>query len=84
VTGENRDLHGSAPDRCRWPCCSWTSSTTWTSRRDYELFVPRDCCASNEATDDAFALMQMEKVLKADLRPSAELDLERMRGRVPA
>jgi nicotinamidase-related amidase len=48
--------------------------------RDYELFVPRDCCASNDTASNAFALAQMAKVLKADVRASMELDLERMRG----
>jgi nicotinamidase-related amidase len=48
--------------------------------RDYELFVPHDCTASNKASDNAFALSQMQKVLKADVRASTELDLERMRG----
>ncbi len=48
--------------------------------RDYELFIPHDCCASNDAGDNAFALTQMVKVLKADVRASTELDLERMRG----
>jgi len=48
--------------------------------RDYELFVPHDCTASNQSSDNAFALSQMQKVLKADVRASTELDLERMRG----
>jgi nicotinamidase-related amidase len=48
--------------------------------RDYALFVPSDCCASNEPADNSFALQQMQKMLKADIRASAQLDLEKMQG----
>ncbi|HVF89418.1 MAG TPA: isochorismatase family cysteine hydrolase [Blastocatellia bacterium] len=46
--------------------------------RDYHLFVPSDCVASNHSEDNDYALRQMEQVLKADIRPSDELDLERI------
>jgi hypothetical protein len=46
------------------------------------LLVPSDCCASNEAHENDHALEQMRTVLKADVMPSTELDLERLRRRV--
>jgi nicotinamidase-related amidase len=49
--------------------------------RDYTLHVPRDCTASNSVADNAYALEQMEKILKADLTSSIELDLEKLLGR---
>ena len=46
--------------------------------RDFHLFVPRDCVASNTEEENAEALEQMKKVLKADIRPSAEVDFARL------
>lgn len=46
--------------------------------RGMKLFVPSDCCASNEADDNHYALAQMKQVLKADIRPSSELDLKKI------
>ena len=43
--------------------------------RDFLLFVPSDCVASNTAEENRHALAQIEKVLKADVRPAAKLDL---------
>ena len=59
-------------------CVMFTANDLYM--RDYQLFVPQDCCASNEPADNAFALTQMSKVLKADVRASTELDLGRLRG----
>ncbi|MES2766310.1 MAG: isochorismatase family cysteine hydrolase [Bacteroidota bacterium] len=42
---------------------------------DFKLFVPSDCCASNEVLDNDYALKQIEGLLKADIRPSDEIDL---------
>jgi len=44
--------------------------------RDFHLFIPRDCSASNTAELNERALQHMETVLGADTRPSAELVLE--------
>jgi len=44
--------------------------------RGFELAVPRDCVASQRAEDNRRALDQMERLLKADTRPSAQLELE--------
>jgi nicotinamidase-related amidase len=44
--------------------------------RDYKLFVPADCVVSNTDEENAYALKQMETVLKADTSTSKQLDLE--------
>jgi nicotinamidase-related amidase len=46
--------------------------------RDYRLFIPCDCVVSNSREENDAALRLMEKVVKADIRPSAELDLEQL------
>jgi nicotinamidase-related amidase len=52
--------------------------------RDFELFVPSDCVAANLEEENQHALQYIERVLKADIRPSAELDLEGMIQGAPA
>jgi hypothetical protein len=42
--------------------------------RDYKLIIPADCTASNTPADNETALQQMSQVLKADIRPSTEID----------
>jgi nicotinamidase-related amidase len=49
--------------------------------RDYHLVVPSDCVISNTAEDNAYALQQIEKVLKGDIRPSTELELDELIAR---
>jgi len=44
--------------------------------RDYKVFVPADCVVSNTEEENAYALKQMETVLKADTSTSKQLDLE--------
>jgi nicotinamidase-related amidase len=44
--------------------------------RDLKLFIPSDCVASNTEEENRSALTLMQKVVKADIRPSTELDLE--------
>jgi nicotinamidase-related amidase len=46
--------------------------------RDYKLFIPSDCIASNSKEENDAALRLMEKVVKADITPSTELDLDRL------
>jgi nicotinamidase-related amidase len=43
--------------------------------RDLKLFIPADCTASNTQEENDHALKLMQKVVKADIRPSTELDL---------
>lgn len=44
--------------------------------RGFKIYVPPDCSAANEAGYHEQALALMERVLKADLTPSDELDLD--------
>jgi nicotinamidase-related amidase len=46
--------------------------------RDYQLVVPADCVASGTAEENRGALEQMQTLLKADIRPSAELDFSQL------
>jgi len=48
--------------------------------RDVKLIVPADCSVSIVHEDNEYALKQMEKVLKADIRPARELDLEELKA----
>lgn len=57
-------------------CLLFTANDAYM--RELSLFIPSDCCASNEASDNDYALAQMEQLLKADVRPSTELDLEQI------
>lgn len=44
--------------------------------RDLKLLIPSDCVASETEAENQYALQLMKKVVKADLTPSAELDLD--------
>jgi nicotinamidase-related amidase len=44
--------------------------------RDYQLVVPSDCAVSNSVEENDYALRQISQLLKADITPSADLDLE--------
>ena len=47
--------------------------------RDLKLFIPPDCIASNTEAENHYALQLLKKVVKADVRPSSDLDLKAMR-----
>jgi nicotinamidase-related amidase len=53
-------------------CVLFTANDAYM--RDFRLWVPGDCVASNTEEDNRHALEQMRVVLKADIRPSTELD----------
>ena len=53
-------------------CVLFTANDAYM--RDYKLIVPADCIASNTPADNDNALQQMSQVLKADTRPSTEID----------
>lgn len=60
-------------------CVLFTANDAYM--RDYRLFVPGDCVASNTEEENRHALEQMRKILKADIRPSDELSMEELAGR---
>lgn len=47
--------------------------------RGYDIFVPSDCVAAVEPDDSAYSLKYIERVLKADIRVSDEIDFEELR-----
>ena len=55
-------------------CVLFTANDAYM--RDYKLFVPSDCTASNTDEENQHALTQMRNVLKADVRLAEELDLK--------
>jgi nicotinamidase-related amidase len=60
-------------------CVLFTANDAYM--RDFNLLVPADCVASNDPEENRHALQQMEAVLKADITPSTELDLEALISR---
>ncbi len=67
-------LTGIATDNC----VLFTASDAYM--RDLEVVVPEDCVAAIDPARHGYALDQMRNVLKADTRPSTELDLEELAG----
>jgi len=59
-------------------CVLFTANDAYM--RDFKLFVPSDCSVSESEEENDYALKQMQEVLKADIRPASELDLEKLRG----
>jgi len=53
-------------------CVLFTANDAYM--RDFNLVVPADCVASIKREENVYALKQMAEVLKADIRPSSELD----------
>lgn len=51
--------------------------------RDYHLYVPADCTVSNTSEENDHALEQMQRVLKADITESTELDVHALLKSVP-
>jgi nicotinamidase-related amidase len=69
LTATNLILTGIAGNNC----VLFTANDAYM--RDFNLFVPSDCTVSIDPKDNEYALRQMKEVLKAKIRPSAELDL---------
>jgi nicotinamidase-related amidase len=59
-------------------CVLFTANDAYM--RDYELLVPADCVASVSGDENRRALKYMQRVLKADIRPSGEIDFARPEG----
>ena len=66
---ENLILTGIAGNNC----VLFTANDAYM--RDFKVFIPSDCVVSNTEEENRHALKQMETVLKADVTPGAELDL---------
>jgi nicotinamidase-related amidase len=54
-------------------CVLFTANDAYM--RDLELAVPEDCVAACNAEEHQFAMMQIKNMLKADVRPAAEINL---------
>jgi nicotinamidase-related amidase len=59
-------------------CVLFTANDAYM--RDFKLLVPADCSVSISPEDNEHALKQMEKVLKADIRPAEELNLDELKA----
>jgi nicotinamidase-related amidase len=57
-------------------CVLFTANDAYM--RDFNIIVPSDCCASNEVLDNEYTLKQIEWLLKADVRPSDKIELEKL------
>jgi nicotinamidase-related amidase len=55
-------------------CVLFTANDAYM--RDLRLVVPSDCVASNTDEENQYALRQMQNILKADIRPSAEITFD--------
>lgn len=66
---ENLILTGIAGNNC----VLFTANDAYM--RDFKIFIPSDCVVSNTVEENRHALKQMETVLKADIRPGSEVDL---------
>ncbi len=62
-------------------CVLFTANDAYM--RDFHLVIPSDCVASSDADENRHALEQMRRVLKADTRPSTEIDFDELK-RPPA
>ena len=75
LTATNLILTGIAGNNC----VLFTANDAYM--RDYKLFVPSDCVISNTKEENSYALTQMEKILKATVLRSEELDFEKLRAK---
>jgi nicotinamidase-related amidase len=58
-------------------CVLFTANDAYM--RDYRLIVLSDCVVSETERENKYALQQMEKVLKAEIRAAEELDLAKLK-----
>lgn len=58
-------------------CVLFTANDAYM--RDFNLAIPSDCVASINEAENEHALELMKRVLKADIRPSKELDLTQLK-----
>lgn len=60
-------------------CVLFTANDAYM--RGFEVIVPSDCVASELIEDNAHALSQMARLLKANVAPAHALDVERLAAR---
>ncbi|HEX8635427.1 MAG TPA: isochorismatase family cysteine hydrolase [Pyrinomonadaceae bacterium] len=58
-------------------CVLFTANDAYM--RDFHLVIPSDCVASADAEENRHALEHMRRVLKADTRPSTEIDFDELK-----
>lgn len=63
-------------------CILFTANDAYM--RDFDLFVPGDCVAANEKKENEDTLKYIEKYLKADIRPSIEIDFAELVKEIPS
>ena len=59
-------------------CVLFTANDAYM--RGFDVLVPADCTASERGADNTHALDQMARLLKADVSPCDQIDLEALRG----
>ena len=57
-------------------CILFTANDAYM--RDFNLYIPCDCVAASDEKTNESTLKYMEKILKADTRPSAEIDFKKL------
>lgn len=57
-------------------CVLFTANDAYL--RDYKLVVPADCVAAKDAETNDLTLKYVERVLKADTRPSSEINFAKL------
>jgi nicotinamidase-related amidase len=60
-------------------CVLFTANDAYM--RDFNLVIPEDCVASSDPDENRHALEHMRRVLKADTRPSTEIDFDELKLR---
>ncbi len=60
-------------------CILFTANDAYM--RDYELIISCDCVAAVKEEENARAIKYLKKLLKADIRPSDEIDFEKLQGK---
>jgi nicotinamidase-related amidase len=58
-------------------CVLFTANDAYM--RDFKLFIPADCVVSESPKENEYALKQMEKVLKAEIKPADELNFAELK-----
>jgi nicotinamidase-related amidase len=58
-------------------CILFTANDAYL--RDFNLIIPSDCVAANEKKDSERTLKYLEKILKADIRPSDKINFNKLK-----